>query len=107
LKADISFLRVQSSRRTSPRGLRDERTTGVVSSQDHSDAADPNSADEPADKESNDQPDKGLKAKKDEEEEQAEAPEKAEPGDPQPPDELTSPDEDQYTPETGGEGDPG
>jgi hypothetical protein len=90
-----------------PQTVRDERTTGPVSIEDHSDAADPNSADEPADEESNDHPDKEQKAKKDEEEDQGEAPEIAEPGDPQPPDELTSPDEDQYAPETAGEGDPG
>jgi hypothetical protein len=65
-----------------PQTLRDERTRGPVSIQDHSDAADPNPADEPADEESNNHPDKEQKAKKHEEEDQGKAPEKADPGDP-------------------------
>jgi collagen type III alpha len=86
-----------------PQSPRDERTSGEEDVQDRPDVANPASGDEPEDEKSKDHPDEEQKARKDEEEE---APEKAEPEDSRSPDELTSPDEDQYVPETGGESDP-
>jgi hypothetical protein len=91
---------------TDPQAPRDERTSGPEIIQDRSDAANPTPGDEPEDDKSDGHPDEEQKARKDEEEGQGEAPEKPEPEDSQPPDELTSPDEDQYAPETGGESDP-